>query len=105
MDNKKTRTLCLLTLLLVCFFANTVSQHPPLQRVASTPVLSDPLGRFQGNGIPVGISWTGDGQWIANPSFETGSLYLRKRHQRSSKQYCGRIHYSGEGQYWAVGGN
>src|SRR6266705_578790 len=74
MDNKKTRTLCLLTLLLVCFFANTLSQHPPLQRVASTPVLSDPLGRFQGNGIPVGISWTGDGQRIANPSFETGSL-------------------------------
>src|SRR3989454_3291348 len=74
MTTGTTRTLCLLTLLLVGVFATTSSLHPPLQRTTYAPVPNDPLGHFQGNGIPVGISWTGDGQRIPNPSFETGSL-------------------------------
>src|SRR2546430_16382566 len=74
MTTGNTRTLCLLTLLLVGVFATTSSLHPPLQRTTYAPVPNDPLGHFQGNGIPVGISWTGDGQRIPNPSFETGSL-------------------------------
>ena len=74
MTTGKTRTLYLLTLLLAGLFATTTSLHPPLQRITYAPVPNDPLGHFQGNGIPVGISWTGDGQRIPNPSFETGSI-------------------------------
>ncbi len=41
-----------------------------LQSVAT----SDPLGHFEGVGVPGSLSWTGDGQRLSNPSFETGSL-------------------------------
>src|SRR5712664_262924 len=73
MKTEKTHSICLLTLLLVGLFATTIDTHPP-QRIMSVPVPTDPLGQFQGGGTPVGISWTGDGQRITNPSFETGSL-------------------------------
>jgi hypothetical protein len=37
-------------------------------------VLGDPLGSFEGPGPSAPLNWTGDGQRLGNPSFETGTL-------------------------------
>ncbi len=39
-----------------------------------SPITGDPLGHFEGTGVPASISWTGDGNRISNPSFEESSL-------------------------------
>src|SRR5213593_3160218 len=46
----------------------------PAQRPAQLDPLrfADPLGHFEGAGVPGSLSWTGDGQRLSNPSFETG---------------------------------
>ncbi len=40
--------------------------------VTQSLAISDPLGHFGGPGVPGSVSWTGDGQRLINPSFETG---------------------------------
>ncbi len=47
------------------------SELRPATRFQAVPI-EDPLGHFEGVGIQGSVSWTGDGQRLANPSFETG---------------------------------
>ncbi len=70
---KNINILCvsLLVLLLgpVSYAGVEQASRAPVVHLASLP---NPLGHFEGNGPPVPITWTGDGQKIGNPSFETG---------------------------------
>ena len=80
MQPKKTHKLggllpgiCLLLLLMVGAFSTNTRHYPDKQ----PPILSafaDPLGHFEGSGLPGILSWTGDGNRISNPSFEGPTL-------------------------------
>src|SRR5712692_279745 len=60
-------------LILIPALSPNTFQHPPSGQPRFSP-LSDPLGHFEGTGSPGSLSWTGDGQQISNPSFETGTV-------------------------------
>src|SRR2546425_12223326 len=70
------RRLAIVSLLLVFIIASQVLLLGPvhIQRPAQLDPLqfADPLGHFEGVGGPGSLSWTGDGQKLSNPSFETG---------------------------------
>src|SRR5713226_5160270 len=60
-------------LILIPALSPNTFQHPPSGQPRFSPP-SDPLGHFEGTGAPGSLSWTGDGQQIGNPSFETGTV-------------------------------
>src|SRR5213593_4116226 len=70
------RRLAIVSLLLVFIIASQVLLLGPvhIQRPAQLdpPQFAAPLGHFGGVGVPGSLSWTGDGQRLSNPSFETG---------------------------------
>src|SRR5690349_16221089 len=73
----KTETpLCiwLLALLILSLSSTTIQPRTIQHGNTFLQAFQDPFGQFQGSGVPVGISWNGQGQRIVNPSFETGSL-------------------------------
>ncbi len=57
----------LIPILLASFPGQAFGQPP-------SETAGDPLGSFQTAGAPALLNWTGDGQRIVNPSFETGSM-------------------------------
>src|SRR2546427_6687829 len=70
------RRLAIASILLLLIIASQVLLPGPVhtQRPAQLDPLqfADPLGHFEGVGAPGSLSWTGDGQRLSNPSFETG---------------------------------
>ncbi len=70
MSSNLRRTL-LLVLLLVPLTVSSFPRHIYAAEFYQAP--GDPLGSFEGPGPPAPLNWTGDGQRISNPSFETGS--------------------------------
>ncbi len=70
----ETRKLRVLTVALLILISIITPRAFPNPSVLPDSVASDPLGRFQGQGPAASLSWTGDGERILNPSFETGTL-------------------------------
>ena len=64
----------IIILLLSSANPTTIEPSPAKSNAGPAAPSPDPLGHFEGFGMPAGISWTGDGQRISNPYFATGSL-------------------------------
>ncbi len=68
-----TNVLIITFLILIPTLSPKTLQYPPSEQPQFS-LTGDPLGHFEGTGAPGSLSWTGDGQQISNPSFETGTL-------------------------------
>jgi len=70
------RRSAIVALLLVFIIASQVLLPGPVHTERPTQIdplqFADPLGHFDGVGVPGSLSWSGDGQRLSNPSFETG---------------------------------
>src|SRR6059036_1166744 len=64
-------TLLILPVIVSLVLAPGIDRPGPAGRPLSVPTY-DPLGKFEGVGATGNLSWTGDGQRLSNPSFETG---------------------------------
>src|SRR5712692_4309 len=74
MRNARITNILIITfLILIPTLSPKTLQHSLSEQPQFSPS-GDPLGHFEGTGAPGSLSWTGDGQQISNPSFESGTL-------------------------------
>src|SRR3972149_8228675 len=69
-----TRLRRMFQLVILLVSLSLASYQGPVDAQSYYQVAGDPLGSFEGPGPSVPLNWTGDGQRIGNPSFQTGTI-------------------------------